>query len=70
MGISSYTLLMVTRYAKENNWIVSQGRYYVNPHHVKIEGGMVIRDEAQHGRDVAGAYARRRWRTMGKQYPT
>ncbi len=44
MGISSYTLLMVTRYAKENNWIVSQGKYYVNPHLVKIEGGKVIRD--------------------------
>ena len=44
MSISSFTLYQVARYAKENNWIVSQGKYYVNPHHVKIEGGRVIRD--------------------------
>lgn len=43
MGISSYTLLMVTRYAKEQNWIVAQGRYYLNPHTVKVEGSKVIR---------------------------
>lgn len=43
MGISSFTLYHVVRYAKEQNWIVSQGRYYLNPHTVKVEGSKVIR---------------------------
>jgi len=43
MGISSFTLYHVVRYAKEQNWIVAQGRYYLNPHTVKVEGSRVIR---------------------------
>jgi len=43
MGISKFTLYHVLKYAKDNNLIVSQGRYYINPHHVKVEGGKVIR---------------------------
>jgi len=43
MGISSFTLYHVVRYAKEQNWIVAQGRYYLNPHTVKVEGSKVIR---------------------------
>ncbi len=43
MGISSFTLYHVIRYAKEQNWIVSQGRYYLNPHTVYVAGGKVVR---------------------------
>lgn len=43
MGVSRFTLYHVLNYAKDNNLIVSQGRYYINPHHVKVEGGKVIR---------------------------
>lgn len=43
MGISKFTLYHVVRYAKEQKWIVAQGRYYLNPHTVKVEGSKVIR---------------------------
>lgn len=43
MGVSRSTLHHVVRYAKEQNWIVSQGHYYLNPHTVRIEGNTVVR---------------------------
>ena len=49
MKISLYPLYHVVRYAKDNNWIVSQGRYHLNPHTVMVAGGKVIRLQTEEG---------------------
>lgn len=45
MGISYYTLYFLTSYAIEQNWIVSQGKYYLNPNTVMVAGGKVVKVE-------------------------
>lgn len=53
MGISLFTLYYVTRYAKEQGWVVSQGKYYLNPNNIMVVGGKVIRfSECRKGANV------------------
>jgi len=41
----SYGLLQpLIKYAKEQGWIISQGKYYINPYAVLVAGGKIIRD--------------------------
>lgn len=43
MAVSYGTLQAIVRYARINGWIVSQGKYYINPHNVFVADGKVIR---------------------------
>ena len=43
MAVSYGTLQAIVRYARINGWIVSQGKYYINPHNVMVADGKVIR---------------------------
>lgn len=43
MAVSYGTLQAIVRYARMNGWIVSQGKYYINPHNVMVADGKVIR---------------------------
>lgn len=44
MGLSEWVLKQVVRYAKDQNWIISQGRYYINPRTVFVADGQIVRD--------------------------
>lgn len=46
MAVSYGTLHAIVRYARVNGWIVSQGRYYINPHNVMVADGKIIKMEA------------------------
>lgn len=43
MNISLCVLYYLVKYAREQNWIVCQGKYYLNPHTVMVAGGKVVR---------------------------
>lgn len=43
MAVSYGTLQAIVKYARVNGWIVSQGKYYINPHNVMVADGKVIR---------------------------
>lgn len=43
MSVSYGTLQAIVLYARINGWIVSQGKYYINPHNVLVVDGKVIR---------------------------
>lgn len=44
MAISTGTIQEVIKYAKAQGWIISQGKYYINPYTVIVADGKIVRD--------------------------
>lgn len=44
MSISTGTTQEIIRYAKEQGWIISHGKYYINPYTVFVADGKIVRD--------------------------